>query len=95
MKIPYCDYCDSFLCTECSIDKDRENYPNHIYQRKCSMCANDEEGNQMWALGQDCVSECPDGTWDDEYECKECGWGCSECDDDEKCTSCRLGFVLT
>ena len=49
----------------------------------------------MWAFGEDCVDECPENTWTDEYECKQCNWGCSSCDDEDTCTGCLTGFVLT
>jgi len=95
LKIPRCDYCDSFYCIECSLEMDRKNNPDRIYQRKCHICSNDDEGNQLWAKGEDCVTDCGDGFWADEYECKKCRWGCETCSEGNTCDICLPGFTMT
>lgn len=95
LKIPRCEYCESFYCTSCELQKDRAHYPDQVYENVCHECSNDVEGNQLWAIGESCVEECPDGFWADEYECRRCRWGCAQCSEEEVCDACADGFILT
>ena len=94
-NVPRCDYCESFYCEECGLIKNREMYPEEVYMKKCNVCSNDVEGNQLWAIGEDCTTDCPDGFYEDEYECMRCGWGCEVCSEEDVCDQCQKGYILT
>lgn len=83
---PFCQYCESELCTDCSDDG------TGIAQ--CNQCDSDANGVPHFVQADTCVTECEAGFYDNGGVCSPCETDCEKCNDDVTCTKCNAGVYL-
>jgi proprotein convertase subtilisin/kexin type 5 len=50
--------------------------------------------DSLFRFGNQCMQNCPNGTYKQDKTCTTCHDNCSSCDSDSFCTGCNEGFVL-